>query len=103
MTAIFSAERATAIQRHVNSFKEDCLPAQGFPENAGPYSSSFASTSVGPASHATHPVLAEAESSISGLASRTPLHKGDSGLCISPGLLEGPPLAEAGHDLRHGT
>ncbi len=30
----------------------DRPPAQGFPENAGPYGSSFASTSVGPDSHA---------------------------------------------------
>ncbi len=40
------------------------LSAQSFPENAGTYGSSFAGTSVGSASHATHPVLAEAEGSI---------------------------------------
>ncbi len=56
---------------------------QSFPENAGPYGSGFAGTSVGSASHATHPVLAEAEGSIRGLASQ---RNGDSGLCISPGL-----------------
>ncbi len=55
------------------------------------YGNGFAGTSVGSASHATHSVLAEAEGSIRGLASRTPPHKGDSGLCISPGALEGPP------------
>ncbi len=44
--------------------------AQSFPENAGPYGSGFTGTSVGSASHATHPVLDEAESSIRGLASR---------------------------------
>ncbi len=43
---------------------------QSFPENAGPYGSGFAGTSVGSASHATHPVLAEAEDSIRGLASQ---------------------------------
>ncbi len=74
---------------------------QSFPENAGHYGSGFAGTSVGSASHATHPVLAEAEGSIGGLASRTPPRKGDSGLCISPGLLEGPLLAKARCDLRH--
>ncbi len=68
-----------------------------------PYGSSFASPIVGSASHATHPVLAEAEGSIRGLASWTPPHNGDSGLCISPGPLEGPPLAKAGHDLRLGA
>ncbi len=44
---------------------------QSFPENAGPYDSSYASTSVGSALHATHPVLAEAEGSICSLASWT--------------------------------
>ncbi len=83
--------------------RRDRPPAQGFPENAGPYGSGFASTSVRPASHAAHPVLAEAEGSICGLASRSPSHNGDSGLCISPDPLEGPPLAEAGCDLRHGA
>ncbi len=34
--------------------------AQSFPEKAGPYGSVFAGTLVGSASHATHPVLAEA-------------------------------------------
>ncbi len=51
----------------------------------------------------THPVLAEAECSIRGLASRTSLHNGDSGLCISPGPLEGPLLAKARRDPRHGA
>ncbi len=73
--------------------------AQSFPENAGPYGSGFTGTSVGSASHAIHPVLAEAEGSICGLASRN----GDSGLCISPGLLKGPPLAKARRDLTHGA
>ncbi len=83
--------------------RRDRPPAQGLPENTGPYGSGFASTSVGPASHAAHPVLAEAEGSICSLASRSPSHNGDSGLCISPDPLEGPPLAEAGCDLRHGA
>ncbi len=56
--------------------------AQSFPENAGPYGSGFAGTSVGSASHATHPVLAKAEGSIRGLASRTPPRNGDSA-CVS--------------------
>ncbi len=42
--------------------------AQSFPENAGPYGSGFTVTSVGSASDATHPVLAEAQGSIRGLA-----------------------------------
>ncbi len=73
--------------------------AQSFPENARSYGSGFAGTSVGSASHAIHPVLAEAEGSICGLASRN----GDSGLCNSPVLLKGPPLAKARRDLRHGA
>ncbi len=75
--------------------------AQSFSKNAGPYGSSFTSTSVGSALHVTHPVLAEVEGSIHSLASWTPPHNGDSGLCISPGPLEGPPLVEAGYNLRH--
>ncbi len=46
--------------------------AQSFSENAGPYGSGFVGTSVGSASHATHPVLAEPEGSIRGLVSWTP-------------------------------
>ncbi len=76
---------------------------QSFPENAEPYGSGFAGTSVGSASHATHPVLAEAEGFIRGLASRTPPRNGDSGLCISPGPLEGHLLAKARRDPRHGA
>ncbi len=74
---------------------------QRIPENAGPFGSGFGGTSVGSASHATHPVLAEAEGSIHSLASWTPPRKCDSGLCISPGPLEGPLLAKARHDPRH--
>ncbi len=40
---------------------------------------------VGSTSHAPHPVLAEAEGSTCGLASRMPPRNSDSGLCISPG------------------
>ncbi len=53
MTTTVSAERAITIQRHMASFKQGTT--QSFPENAGPYGRSFASTSVGSASHATHP------------------------------------------------
>ncbi len=104
MTATVSAERATTIQRHAASFNEGTAPStQSFLENAGPYGSSFAGTSVGSAPHATHPVLVEVEGSIRGLASRMPPRNGDSGLCISPGPLEGPLLAKVRHDPRHGT
>ncbi len=43
--------------------------------------------------------LAEAGGSIRGLVSRTPSRNGDSGLCINPGPLEGPPLTKARCDL----
>ncbi len=43
------------------------LSTQSFPEKAGPYGSGCAGTSIGSASH---PVLAEAEGSIHGLASQ---------------------------------
>ncbi len=101
MTATVSAERATTIQRHATSFEErTARPLKAFPENAGPYGSGFAGTSFGSASHATYPVLAGVEGSIRGLASRTPQRNGNSGLCISPGPLERPPLAKARRDLR---
>ncbi len=77
--------------------------AQSFPENAGPYGSGFAGTQIGSASHATHPLLADAEGSIRGLASQTPPRNSDSGLCISPGPLGGPLLDKARHDPRHGA
>ncbi len=47
-----------------NESKNLFLPTISVPENAGTYGSGFACTSVGSASHATHPVLAEAEGSI---------------------------------------
>ncbi len=40
---------------------------------------------------------------LQGRKSRTPPCNGDSGLCISPGLLKGSPLAKARYDLRHGA
>ncbi len=80
-----------------------CPSAQSFPDNAGPYGSSFADTSVGSTLHVSLPVLAEAEGSIRGLVSWTPPRNGDSGLCISPGPFEGPLLAKARRNPRHGT
>ncbi len=91
------------IQRHAASFKEGTTHPLKASENAGPYGSGFADTPTGSASHATHPVLAEAESSIRSLASRMPTRNGDSGLCISPGPLEGPLLAKVRRDPRHGA
>ncbi len=94
---------------HVNSAPHGLLQGgyrpstQSFTENAGPYGSGFACTSVGSASHATCPVLAEAEGSIRGLASQMPPRNGDSGLCISPGPLEEPLLAKARRDPRCGA
>ncbi len=75
--------------RHSGASHEDSAPhgflqrryrlsAQSFPENAGPDSSGFAGTSVGSASHATHPVLVEAEGTTRGLASLTPPPNGVS-------------------------
>ncbi len=63
------------IQRYMASFKQGTAhPLKAFQKMLGLNGSDFASTSAGSASHATHPVLAEAEGSIRGLASRTPLH-----------------------------
>ncbi len=43
--------------------------------------------------------LAEAGGFIRGFVSLTPSRNGDSGQCINPGLLEGPPLTKARCDL----
>ncbi len=80
-----------------------CPSAQSFPDNAGPYGSGFADTSVGSTLHASLPVLAEAEGSIRGLVSWTPPRKGDLGLCISPGPFEGSLLAKARRNPRYGA
>ncbi len=94
MTATVSAERAMTIQHHEASFKEGTArPLKALQKMLG----------LGSASHATHPVLAEAEGFIRGLASRTPPCNGDSGLCISPGPLEGHLLAKEWRDPRHGA
>ncbi len=99
MTATVSAEQATTIQRHVASFKEGTARLlKAFQKMLGK-----SSRKARPASHMTHPVLAEAKGFIRGLASRMPQHNSDSGLCISPSPLERPPLAETESDLRHGA
>ncbi len=109
MKATVSAERATTIQCHMASFKEGtAIRSKLFRKcwalwQCGPYGSGFVGTSVGSASHVTHPVLAEPEGSIRGLVSWTPPRNGDSGLCIRPGPLEGPLLAKARRDPKHGA
>ncbi len=79
--------------------------AQSFPQNAGPYGSGFAGTSVGTASHTTHPVATHATHPSNDPSWSRGFHpcNGDSGLCISPGPLKGPPLAKARCDLRQGA
>ncbi len=79
------------IQRHAASFKEGLLKV--FQRMLGLMAVASPVLQLG--LRATHPVLAEAEGSIRGLASRTPPRNGDSVLCISPGLLEGPLLVKA--------
>ncbi len=85
------------IQCHAASFKEGTArPLKAVQKMLGLMAALFLGTSVGSASYATHPVLVETESCIRGLASRTPLRNGDSGLCISPGLLEETPWLKQG-------
>ncbi len=101
------AQKLSQVMRHFlpkhtsSSSASSRSSAQSFSENAGPYGSGFVGNSVGSASHATHQVLAEAEGSIRGLASRTPPRNGDSACVSVPGLLEGPLLAKARCDPRH--
>ncbi len=78
MTATVSAEQATTIQRHAASFKKGTARLlKAFQKMLGK-----SSRKARPASHMTHPVLAEAKGFIRGLASRMPQHNSDSGLCI---------------------
>ncbi len=80
MLPILEAPRTPA------SFKEGTAhPLKAFQRMLGLIAAASTGTSVRSALHATYPVLAEAEGSIRGLASRTPPRNGDSGLCISPG------------------
>ncbi len=98
MTATVSVERATTIQCHAASFKEGTAhPLKAFQKMLG---RGFAGTSAG---SAIHPVLVETEGFSSSLASRTPPHNGDSGLCISPDPLEEPPLANTRCASRQGA
>ncbi len=67
MTATVSAERAMTIQRHAASFEEGTArPRKAFHKLLGIMAAASHATP-----HATHSVLAEAEGSIHGLASRT--------------------------------
>ncbi len=84
-TVTVSAGWAMTIPRHAASFKKGpAHPLKAFQRMLGLMA-----------------VLAESEGSIRGLVSRTPPRNGDSGLCISPGPLEGPLLAKARRDHRH--
>ncbi len=76
---------------------------KAFQKMLGLMAASSPGTSIGSASHVTHPVLAVAEGSIRGLTSQTPPHNGDSGLYISPGPMDGPLLAKERRDPIHGT
>ncbi len=77
-------------------------PPQSVSEDAGAHSISVCGTSVGPASHAASPVLAETSSSSTRLASRTPPCQGESGLRCSSGPLEGPAVDRTGRAPGHG-
>ncbi len=105
MTATVSVERATSIQRHNTAcFKEGTRPVHSkLTEMLGLMAARFACTSVGSASHATCPVLAEAEGFHPWLGVTDATAYGDSGLCISPGPLEEPLLAKARRDPRCGA
>ncbi len=88
------------MQCHAASFEEGTTsPLKAFQRMLGLMAAALPVLWLG--LHATYPVLAEAECSILSLASRTPPHNGDSGLCISPGPLERPLLAKVRRDLRH--
>ncbi len=65
-------------------------PTQSVSENAGPHGRSIASVTAGPAPHAPPSTLVETTGSTQRMASWTPAHQGESGLCNSPDPLEEP-------------
>ncbi len=67
-------------------------PTQSISENAGPHGRSIASATAGPAPHAAPSTLVETTGSTQRMASRTPAHQGEPGLCDSPGPLEEPTM-----------
>ncbi len=67
-------------------------PTQSISKNAGRHGRSIASATAGPASHAAPPTLVETTDSTQRMASRTPTHQGEPGLCDSPGPLEEPTM-----------
>ncbi len=71
-------------------------PTQSISENAGPHGRSIASVTAGPAPHAAPSTLVETTGSTQRMASRTPAHPGESGLCDSPDPLEEPTMDEEG-------
>ncbi len=73
-----------------------CSPTQSISENAGPHGRSIASVTAGPAPHAAPSTLVETTGSTQRMASRTPAHQGESGLCDSPDPLEEPTMDEEG-------
>ncbi len=72
------------------------LPTQSVSENAGPHGRSIASVTAGPAPHAAPSTLVETTGSTQRMASRTPAHQGESGLCDSPDPVEEPTMDEEG-------
>ncbi len=71
-------------------------PTQSVSENAGPHGRSIASVTAGPAPHAAPSMLVETTGSTQRMASQTPAHQGESGLCDSPDPLEEPTMDEEG-------
>ncbi len=71
-------------------------PTQSVSENAGPHGRSIASVTAGPAPHVPPSTLVETTGSTQRMASRTPAHQGESGLCDSPDPLEEPTMDEEG-------
>ncbi len=71
-------------------------PTQSVSENSGPHGRSIASVTAGPAPHAAPSTLVETTGSTQRMASWTPAHQGESGLCDSPDPLEEPTMVEEG-------
>ncbi len=90
MRAVIAPETRGHLQERHRS------PTQSVSENAGPHGRSIASVTAGPAPHVPPSTLVETTGSTQRMASRTPAHQGESGLCDSPDPLEEPTMDEEG-------
>ncbi len=97
MRAVIAPERTLAIQKLAATFKSGTArPLKVFQRMLGLMAAASPVLQLGPAPHAAPSTLVETTGSTQRMASRTPAHQGESGLCDSPDPLEEPTMDEEG-------